>query len=356
MNSTRSGTVVAAFGRHYEIELADSTTATGYPLGKKSIYTCGDEIELSDDGQILSLHPRRTLLYRGDGFREKLIASNVTQIILVVATDPSFNDALLTRALVAAEHEGMQALIVLNKCDLQNGLAAARALLAPYVALGYRVIEMCAKQDVSELKLLLQNQVSVLVGQSGMGKSTLTNALIPGALAATREVSVALDSGKHTTTHARMYRLPVGARPTLAEGADPFPLPSRERDRGRGGEANLPVGAGETNAKPKTTKQQGGRANDALGAVACGNTPSNSNAALIDCPGLQEFGLAHLNPAQIGHGFLEFRSLLGQCRFRDCQHRSEPGCAIKAAIASGQVHPRRLEHFHQLVAALGKGE
>ena len=289
--------MVAAFGRHYEIELADHTTATGYPLGKKSIYTCGDEIELSPDGQILSLHPRRTLLYRADGFREKLIASNVTQIILVVATDPSFSDALLTRALVAAEHEGMQALIVLNKCDLPDGLEAARALLAPYVALGYRVVEMSAKQDVSELKALLQNHVSVLVGQSGMGKSTLTNALIPGALAATREVSVALDSGKHTTTHARLYRLPVGA----------------------------------------------------------GDTPLKS-AALIDCPGLQEFGLAHLTPAQISHGFLEFRSLLGQCRFRDCQHRSEPGCAIKTAIAGGQVYPRRLEHFHQLVAALGKGE
>ena len=295
LNSTRRGTVVAAFGRHYEIELGDGTTATGYPLGKKSIYTCGDEISLSDDGQILSLHPRRTLLYRADGFREKLIASNVTQIILVVATQPSFSDALLTRALVAAEHEGMQALIVLNKCDLQDGLAAARALLAPYVALGYRVIEMCAKQDVSELQARLQDQVSVLVGQSGMGKSTLTNALIPGALAATREVSVALDSGKHTTTHARLYRLPVGAD----------------------------------------------------------GTPSNK-AALIDCPGLQEFGLSHLTPAQIGYGFLEFRSLLGQCRFRDCQHRTEPGCAIKDAIASRHVHPRRLEHFHQLVAALGK--
>ncbi len=294
MNSTRRGTVVAAFGRHYEIELADLTTATGYPLGKKSIYTCGDEIELSDDGQILSLHPRRTLLYRADGFREKLIASNVTQIILVVATDPSFSDALLTRALVAAEHEGMQALIVLNKCDLPDGLEAARALLAPYVALGYRVIAMSAKQDVGELKTLLQNHVSVLVGQSGMGKSTLTNALIPGALAATREVSIALDSGKHTTTHARLYRLPVGAGDTL------------------------------------------------------------SNGALIDCPGLQEFGLSHLTPAQIGHGFLEFRSLLGQCRFRDCQHRSEPGCAIKTALENGAVHPRRLEHFHQLVAALGK--
>ena len=256
MSSNRRGTIVAAFGRHYEIEFSDGTTTTGYPLGKKSIYTCGDEVDLSDDGQILSLHPRRTLFYRADGYREKLIAANVTQLVLVVATEPSFSDALLTRALV----------------------------------------EMCAKQDVTALKTLLNGQVSVLVGQSGMGKSTLTNALIPGAMAATREVSVALDSGKHTTTHARLYRLPVGAD----------------------------------------------------------STPSIANAALIDCPGLQEFGLSHLTPAEIGHGFLEFRPLLGQCRFRDCQHRSEPGCAIKTAIESGDVHPRRLEHFHQLVAALGR--
>jgi ribosome biogenesis GTPase / thiamine phosphate phosphatase len=296
--SNRRGTIVAAFGRHYEIELSDGSSATGYPLGKKSIYTCGDEVELSGDGQILTLHPRRTLLYRADGYREKLIASNVTQLILVVATEPSFSDALLTRALVAAEHEGMQTLIVLNKCDLASNLDSARLLLAPLIALGYRVIEMCAKQDVSILRPLLHGHVSVLVGQSGMGKSTLTNALIPGATAATREVSVALDSGKHTTTHARLYRLPVGA----------------------------------------------------------GNTPSKINAALIDCPGLQEFGLSHLTPAEIGHGFLEFRSLLGQCRFRDCQHRSEPGCAIKTAIDAGTVHPRRLEHFHQLVVALGKSQ
>ena len=296
MSSNRRGTIVAAFGRHYEIEFSDGTTTTGYPLGKKSIYTCGDEVDLSDDGQILSLHPRRTLLYRADGYREKLIAANVTQLVLVVATEPSFSDALLTRALVAAEHEGMQTLIVLNKCDLTNSLATAGTLLAPFVALGYRVIEMCAKQDVTALKTLLNGHVSVLVGQSGMGKSTLTNALIPGAMAATREVSVALDSGKHTTTHARLYRLPVGAD----------------------------------------------------------STPSIANAALIDCPGLQEFGLSHLTPAEIGHGFLEFRPLLGQCRFRDCQHRSEPGCAIKTAIESGDVHPRRLEHFHQLVAALGR--
>ena len=308
MSPNRHGTIVAAFGRHYEIELADGVIATGYPLGKKSIYTCGDEVELSVDGQILKHHTRRTLLYRADDYREKLIAANVTQLILVVATEPSFSDSLLTRALVAAEHEEIQTLIVLNKCDLTSQLDAARALLAPFVALGYRVIEMCAKQDVSVLRLHLHGHCSVLVGQSGMGKSTLTNALIPGATAATREVSIALDSGKHTTTHARMYRLPVGA-----------------------GDTGRPIG--------RRCPEEG--------------TPSR-NSALIDCPGLQEFGLSHLTPAEIGYGFLEFRSLLGQCRFRDCQHRSEPGCAIKIALENGAVHPRRLEHFHQLVAAMSK--
>ncbi len=290
MSANRCGTIVAAFGRHYEIELTEGalkgTLTTGYPRAKKSIYTCGDDVELSGDGQILVQLPRRTLLYRADAYRQKLIAANVTQIILVVATEPSFSDSLLTRALVAAEHENLEVLIILNKSDLPNGLAAARALLAPYAELGYRVLEMWAKRDVGLLMPLLKDHVSVLVGQSGMGKSTLTNAIVPEAEAATREISSALDSGKHTTTHARLYRIAGGG-------------------------------------------------------------------SIIDCPGLQEFGLSHLSPAEIEYGFLDFRPHLGQCRFRDCRHRSEPGCAIKTAVEAGSMHPRRLEHFHQLVAALG---
>jgi ribosome biogenesis GTPase len=285
----RQGTVVAAFGRHYEIELADGSLATGYPRGKKSPFACGDEVELNNDGQITGHTPRRSLLYRSDAYRQKLIAANVTQLVLVVATEPSFSDLLLTRALVAAEHEGLHTLIVLNKCDLTTELPAARRLLAPFAALGYRIIELSAVVDASALPPLLNGETSILVGQSGMGKSTLTNALVPHATAATREISSALDSGKHTTTYARLYR-----------------------------------------------------------TTDCG--------ALIDSPGLQEFGLVHLSAQEIEFAFVEFRPFIGTCRFRDCSHGAEPDCAIKTAASKGLIHSRRLEHYHQLISESRHGQ
>jgi len=123
----------------------------------------------------------------------------------------------------------------------------------------------------------------VLVGQSGMGKSTLINALLPDAQAATREISTVLDSGKHTTTHAKLYRL-------------------------------------------------------------------NDSSELIDCPGVQAFGLHHLTLGGIEQGFVEFAPYLGQCRFRDCNHLHEPGCALLTAVANGEINARRLELFQQIAA------
>ncbi len=278
-----AGAIVAAFGRHYEVELGDGRRAVGYPRGKKSLFAVGDEVELSPDGQITGHAPRRSLLYRSDAYRQKLIAANATQLLLVVATDPSFSDILISRALVAAENQGLRTIIVLNKCDLVAPLNGARALLAAFATVGCRILELSAKHDASPLLPLLAGESSVMVGQSGMGKSTLINALVPGAAAATREISTALDSGRHTTTYARRYHLSNGG-------------------------------------------------------------------TLIDSPGLQEFGLKHLTPREIEFGFVEFRPYIGQCRFRDCRHQTEPDCAIKAAAASGTIHRRRLEHFRQLAS------
>lgn len=276
------GQVTAAFGRHYEVTLADGRIINGIPRGKKSPFACGDRVELGtlhdSEAQIVAHAPRSSLLYRSDQWKQKLIAANATQVVLVVATEPAFSTELVSRALVAARHEHLRTLIVLNKTDLADLLPVSRDRLAPFVALGIPVLELCAHRDATPLKAALAQQISVLVGQSGMGKSTLANALIPDANAATREISIALDSGKHTTTHARLYRLPGGG-------------------------------------------------------------------ALVDSPGLQAFGLAHLTRGELELGFAEFVPELGQCRFRDCRHENEPDCAIRTAVAAGRIAPERLDHF-----------
>jgi ribosome biogenesis GTPase len=283
-NSTLQGLIIAAYGRHYLAELPDGEILECVPRGKKSDVACGDTVEIvrtsADQAVIDNISTRSTLLYRSDAYKQKIIAANVTQIIVVVATEPSFNDELLARCLIAAHDQGLETLIVLNKCDLPQ-IEAARAQLAPYGKIGYRVLELSAKQDVAPLLPYLQGHTSVLVGQSGMGKSTLINALIPDALAATREISTVLDSGKHTTTHARLYHL-------------------------------------------------------------------NATSNLIDCPGVQLFGLHHLDFAAIERSFPEFLPHLGQCRFANCSHSHEPDCAIRQATDAGKIDVRRLKLFQQI--------
>jgi len=279
-----AGQIIAAFGRHYLVELPGGEILECVPRGKKSEVACGDNVEITrsgtDQGVIDRIAPRTSLLYRSDAWKQKLIAANVTQLIIVVASEPSFNDELLARCLLAGHEQKLEILIVLNKCDLPQ-VTAARARLAVYGRIGYRVLELSAKQDVAPLRPFLQGHTSVLVGQSGMGKSTLINALIPAAQAATREISTVLDSGKHTTTHARLYHL-------------------------------------------------------------------NHDSALIDCPGVQLFGLHHLDFAAMERNFPEFLPYLGECRFANCSHSHEPDCAIRTATEEGKIDARRLQLFQQI--------
>jgi ribosome biogenesis GTPase / thiamine phosphate phosphatase len=285
LNKLIQARIIAAFGRQYLAELPDGEIINCLTRGKKSEVACGDFVNILRTAEaqavIETIQPRASLLYRSDAYRQKIIAANVTQIVIVVAAEPPFSDELLARCLVAAYDQKLEVLIVLNKCDLVEKAAAARLQLAPYYQIGYRVLELAATQDADPLRPFLQGHSSVMVGQSGMGKSTLLNSLLPEAQAATREISTVLNSGKHTTTHARLYHL-------------------------------------------------------------------NPDSHLIDCPGVQMFGLHHLSFGEIEQGFIEFAPYLGKCRFHDCHHTHEPNCALQQAVAEGKINARRFTLFKDI--------
>jgi len=177
--------------------------------GKRGGVACGDWVDVAaagDGGVIERVLERTSLLYRADAVQEKLIAANVTQALVMVATWPGWDEDLLARCLVAAEHAGVRVRLLLNKIDLAERRAGARRALSVFEG-ACPVTELSVQDGPEVVQPLLSGQVSVLVGPSGVGKSSLVNALVHGADAATGAVSTALDSGRHTTTHARLYHL-----------------------------------------------------------------------------------------------------------------------------------------------------
>lgn len=281
---TLQGLVVAAYGKRYQVELSDKTRISCVTRGKKTDLACGDivNIKLTDkaEGVVESSEPRNSLLYRSNAFKSKILASNVTQVVIVLATQPSFYEALLNRCLAAAEAANIKPLIVLNKCDLAE-TNDAKNKLKVYEDLGYQIVYLSAKTDIKPLLPYLSHQQSVLVGQSGMGKSTIINALLPNESVRTQEISNTLDSGKHTTTATHLYYL-------------------------------------------------------------------DADSALIDSPGLQEFGLNHLTQEDLELSFIEFKPYLGHCRFNDCKHQVEPDCAVKQAVNEGKINPVRMAFYTEL--------
>ncbi|HZV99625.1 MAG TPA: ribosome small subunit-dependent GTPase A [Methylophilaceae bacterium] len=284
----QQGLVVGTYGKRYDVELADGRRISCVTRGKKSDLACGDRVEIkltdSSEGVVEAFLPRSSLLYRSNAFRSKMLAANVTQAVIVLATTPSFYEELLNRCLIAAEAASIKPLIVLNKCDIADATDALQKLQR-YTDLGYQVQPLSAKTDIIPLRPWLHGHTSVLVGQSGMGKSTIINALLPGLGVRTQEVSEVLDSGKHTTTAAHLYHL-------------------------------------------------------------------DEQSQLIDSPGLQEFGLNHLNIEQLEHAFVEFRPYLGKCRFNNCRHLKEPECAISQAVAENKISAERLAYYQNLVGEI----
>lgn len=236
-------------------------------------------------GVVTALRPRDTLLVRPDPYGKlKPVAANIDRILLVIAPFPDPSPLLVDRYLVACELTGIRPVILLNKADLVTpALAPALdALLAPYAAIGYETRRISAGTgQLADLSVLIGGRTVVFVGQSGVGKSSIVNVLLPDAAQKVAAISDSSRLGQHTTTTARLFHLPGGG-------------------------------------------------------------------TLIDSPGIREFGLWHIDEDQLLAGYVEFQPFLGSCRFRNCAHRQEPGCALREAVAAGQIDAGRFERFNRL--------
>ncbi|MCW7536477.1 ribosome small subunit-dependent GTPase A [Aquabacterium sp. A7-Y] len=286
------GLVVAGHGRHYIVETPEGRRLTCHPRGKKSDCVVGDRVHWQlttaggDEGVIERIETRRNLLYRQDEWRTKSFAANLDQLLVLVAAEPVFSESQLSRSLIAAEHAGIPACLVLNKVDLPQA-TAARERLAPYRAMGYELLELALKARPDEARAQLaprlEGRSTLVLGPSGTGKSTLINLMVPEARAQVGEVSQALNSGRHTTTTTQWYWLDAERR-----------------------------------------------------------------SGLIDSPGFQEFGLRQVEAQQLPALMPDLREHAGQCRFYNCTHLHEPGCGVRAALEHGQITPSRYRIYAEI--------
>ena len=301
------GLVVATYGRHCLVETPEGRRLICHPRGKKNQVVVGDQVLwqiAGDEGSIEKLQARRNLFYRQDEIRTKSFAANLDRVLILIAADPEYSESQLSRALVAAEAERITPVIALNKSDLAQPFAQAWERLAPCRAMGYSVMPISlsprtpvADDGVAALCEHLTGHTTLVLGPSGSGKSTLINRLVPDAQVETGEISQALNSGKHTTTSTRWYW-----------------VPSLDR--------------------------------------------SDARTALIDSPGFQEFGLHHIEPTRLADCMPDLRQHLGGCKFYNCTHLHEPGCAVLAQVendhSAGTISARRHRIYAQLFEELSQ--
>ncbi len=292
------GLVISRFGQHADVEMSNGEVLRcGLRRAIDSLVT-GDEVvvrrmlraDLGAAAVVEAVEPRRSVLRRPDYYDGlKPVAANIDQIFVVSSVLPAFSTQIIDRYLVAAEMMEMAPVIVLNKIDLLTD--ELRQLIEPclrtYRSLGYQVLEVSAQaaDGLRPLETQLNNRISIFVGQSGVGKSSLINALLPHVDEQIGDVSENSGLGQHTTTTSKLLHLPCGGR-------------------------------------------------------------------LIDSPGVREFALWHLEPEQVLSGFRELKALAGECKFRDCKHKHDPGCAVVAALERGEISADRYQNYQRILETM----
>lgn len=287
MDETFEARVTAAFGRHLHVQDARGQAFKARPFGRTLSPVCGDQVLCRHDTRhgevhVLAILPRRTTLYRSNlrGEAEPVVA-NLSRLLIVLAPVPVPDLFVIDRYLAAAVSAGMQATLVVNKSDL--GVSEAlKAELAALEGIGHGWVACSARWSVGidALREITRTEVSALVGQSGVGKSSLVRQLVPGAEVEIGELMREAE-GRHTTTASRMFTLPQGG-------------------------------------------------------------------CLIDSPGVRDFAPAVDRLDERSLGFIEVDPLATGCRFQDCRHMREPGCAVRAAVEAGTILPRRYESYRRL--------
>lgn len=296
-----TGLLISAYRIHADIETSDGRIIRctfrqnlgGLVAGDEVIWQAIDETH----GVITAVSPRRSVLVKVDNKKlTKPVAANIDQLIVVVAPQPYLITTLLDSYLVAAESLKIKPIILLNKIDLLTQTEEQNLIeeLKLYIQLGYPVLEVSTYQTIGlqQLADYLANKLSVFVGQSGVGKSSLIAALVPeleiriAAAIAGEDASLPYQ-GQHTTTGSKLYHLPTGGK-------------------------------------------------------------------IIDSPGVREFALWQMSPSQLAQGFIEFRPYLGRCKFSNCTHSHEPECALKEATKNRHISAQRFASYHKLVEMYGK--
>lgn len=295
----QSGLVIAHYGKQLEVEDQNGQIILCNKRQNLGTIVVGDtvfwQLDPSENaGVIIAIQPRTTLLSRPDA-RGILhaVAANVDQMFIIIAPTPAPSLTTIDRYLVAATYQKITPIIVLNKEDLLPHDPLAQELLN-VLALYERINITCMiisakeKQHLNLVHEKLSDKISVFVGQSGVGKSSIIATLLPDLDIKTGDLSTLGKHGKHTTTTARLYHVP------------------------------------------------------------------NLHAKIIDSPGIREFPLWKMDAETLAHGFVEFRTFTQQCKFRNCNHVNEPGCALIEAVHAGKISPSRLQSYHKISAEMNQ--